>query len=100
MGKVPNAGTPLVKGHSGPIMDMDFSPFHDNMLAPASGDTTMRLWQMPEIPMKASVDSGAAILRGHSKKVCLMKWHPSAEFTLASAGMNGGVRIWDVQLEL
>lgn len=56
LGKVPNAGTPLVKGHSGPIMDMDFSPFHDNMLATASGDTTLRLWQMPEIPMKASVD--------------------------------------------
>ena len=40
--------TPLYKGHTGPIQDMEFSPFHENMLATASSDATIRLWAMPE----------------------------------------------------
>lgn len=91
--------TPVFKGHTGPIQDMDFSPFHDNMLATASGDATLRLWAMPAGRMEETSDQAAAILKGHSKKVMLLQWHPSAEMTLASAGQSGGVRIWDVQME-
>jgi len=78
--------TPIYKGHSGPLQDMEFSPFHINMLATASGDATLRLWTMPEGSLTASTDQAAAVLRGHSKRVMLMQWHPAAEFTLASAG--------------
>ena len=88
-----------MKGHSGPIMDMGFSPFHENMLGTASGDTTLTLWAMPELPLQAHSEECAAVLKGHSKKVMLMKWNPSAEYTIGSTSLNGGVRVWDVQLE-
>ena len=91
--------TPLYKGHTGALQDLEFSPFHGNMLATASADATLRLWAMPEGSLTDSTDKCAAVLKGHSKKVMLMQWHPSAEFTIASAGQAGGVRIWDVQLE-
>lgn len=91
--------TPVFKGHTGAIQDMDFSPFHENMLATASADATLRLWAMPNGPLTETTDKPEAILKGHSKKVMLMKWHPSAEMTIASAGQAGGVRIWDVQME-
>ena len=88
--------TPVYKGHTGALQDLDFSPFHDNMLATASADATLRLWAMPEGSLTERTDQAAAVLKGHSKKVMLMQWHPSAEFTIASAGQAGGVRIWDV----
>lgn len=91
--------TPLYKGHSGALQDMEFSPFHENLLATASGDASLRLWAMPEGTLTESTDQAQAVLKGHSKKVMLMQWHPSAEFTIASCSQGGGVRIWDVQLE-
>lgn len=91
--------TPLFKGHSGALQDLDFSPFHQNMLATASADATLRLWAMPQGSLTETVDKAEAVLNGHSKKVMLMKWHPSAEFAIGSASQAGGVRIWDVQLE-
>lgn len=91
--------TPVFKGHTGAIQDMEFSPFHENMLATASADATIRLWAMPEGPLTETTDKAEAILKGHSKKIMLMQWHPSAEMTIGSAGQAGGVRIWDVQME-
>ena len=91
--------TPVYKGHTGAIQDMDFSPFHENMLATASADATVKLWAMHEDRLTETTDKAEATLKGHSKKIMLMKWHPSAEMTLASAGQAGGVRIWDVQME-
>lgn len=43
-----DANVPLIKGHNGAIMDFDFSPFNDNLLATASEDGTVKLWVIPE----------------------------------------------------
>lgn len=43
-----DATLPLIKGHSGPVVDFDFSPFNDNLLATASEDGTVKLWVIPE----------------------------------------------------
>lgn len=82
-------------------MDMEFSPFHDDFLATASGDSTIRLWKMPAggAKLEQSTDKSEAILKGHSKKVMLLQWHPCADGVIASAGQTGGVRIWDVRAE-
>ena len=42
MGKV-LPSTPLFNGHTGLIQDLEFSPFHEHMLATASADTSLRL---------------------------------------------------------
>lgn len=97
-GRIPH-DTPLFKGHSGAIQDLEFSPFHEDMLATASADQTLKLWKMPPGKLEQSSEQCEATLKGHTKKVMLMQWHPSAEFTLASAGQAGGVRIWDVRAE-
>jgi coronin-1B/1C/6 len=36
-GKLPDI-IPLFKGHSGPVLDTDFNPFNDSVLASASED--------------------------------------------------------------
>jgi WD40 repeat protein len=37
---------PLIKGHSGPVLDFDFNPFNDYHVATASEDGTAKLWQV------------------------------------------------------
>lgn len=38
----------MLTGHQGQITDLDFSPFHDNILATSSADSTLKLWVLPE----------------------------------------------------
>ena len=79
---------------------MQFSPFHDNLLATASSDGTVKVWVIPEGgEVKQTTTTADSDLKGHSKKVMLGQFNPCSEFTLASAGMEGHVRIWDIQNE-
>jgi len=93
------ATLPLISGHKGAIQDLDFSPFHENMLSTCSTDGSVKIWMIPEGGLTANVSACDADLKGHAKKVMLMKWHPTSEFTLASSSMDGAVKIWDVQNE-
>jgi WD40 repeat protein len=34
----------LIKGHAGPVVDFEFSPYNDSLLATASQDGTVKLW--------------------------------------------------------
>lgn len=90
------ADLPLIKGHAGPVVDFDFSPFNDNLLATASEDGTIKIWLIPEEGITQDVFDADAELRGHSKKIILSKFHPSADYTIASVGSDSTVRIWDI----
>lgn len=96
-GKMNNVGQ--LNGHKGFVNDLQFSPFHDNLLATASVDATVKIWLIPENGVSGNVTQSDIELVGHTKKVSLLHFHPSAEFTLASAGFDGAVKIWDVQNE-
>ena len=78
------------------MLDLDFSPFHENCLATASADGTLKIWMIPEGGYTKSEKSCDAELKGHTKKVQHLKFHPSSEFTMASGGMEGSVKIWDI----
>lgn len=90
------ADVPLIKGHAGPIIDFDFSPFNDSLLATASEDGIIKLWIIPDEGITHDVTECDAELRGHSKKIVLAKFHPSSDYTLASCGSDNTVRIWDI----
>ena len=90
------ADLPLIKGHGGPIIDFEFSPFNDNLLATASEDGKIKMWVIPDEGITTDVTECDAELRGHSKKLILAKFHPSADYTLGSCGCDQTVRIWDI----
>lgn len=83
-----DADLPLIRGHGGPIVDFDFSPFNDNLLATASEDGTVKLWNIPEEGVTKDVLTSDAELRGHSKKLILQRFHPSADYTIATSGLD------------
>lgn len=91
-----DADIPLIKGHNGPIVDFDFSPFSEQLLATASEDGSIKLWVIPEDGINSDVHQSDGELRGHSRKLIFAKFHPSADYTLASAGADSTVRLWDV----
>eukprot|EP00956_Cyclotella_meneghiniana_P019166 scaffold32603_cov68-Cyclotella_meneghiniana.AAC.8 len=106
-GRFQAGSTPTLHGHSGAILDFEWNPFDDSMLATASEDTTIKLWSIPEewepIDAKGVSKAGSDIndslvdLVGHSKKVNLLRFHPTANNVLMSTSSDYTVKIWDIE---
>uniref|UniRef100_A0A6I8PXE6 Coronin n=1 Tax=Xenopus tropicalis TaxID=8364 RepID=A0A6I8PXE6_XENTR len=87
---------PTVSGHTAPVLDIDWCPHNDNVIASASDDTTVMVWQIPDYTPVRSITEPIVTLEGHSKRVGIVKWHPSARNILLSAGGDNAIIIWNV----
>ncbi|XP_018416314.1 PREDICTED: coronin-1C [Nanorana parkeri] len=87
---------PTVCGHTGPVLDIDWCPHNDNVIASGSEDCSVMVWQIPENGLTVPLTDPAAVLEGHSKRVGIVTWHPTASNVLLSAGGDNVVIIWNV----
>ncbi|KAF6768674.1 hypothetical protein AHF37_06268 [Paragonimus kellicotti] len=78
---------PLVAGHKAAVLDIQWCPHNDDLIASASEDTTVKVWQIPEggLEPKTNLDTPIADLVAHQRRVGLVQWHPTAEHVLLSA---------------
>ena len=86
-----------VVGHSGAVLDTDWNPFDDDMVASASEDGTIKIWQVPKEGMIENITTPIVDLRGHGRKVTLLRFNPTASSVLASTGGDQTVKIWDIE---
>uniref|UniRef100_A0ABM5F1N2 Coronin n=1 Tax=Pogona vitticeps TaxID=103695 RepID=A0ABM5F1N2_9SAUR len=87
---------PTVCGHTGPVLDIDWCPHNDHVVASGSEDCTVMVWQIPENGLTLSLTEPVVILEGHSKRVGIVAWHPTARNVLLSAGCDNAIIIWNV----
>lgn len=87
-----------VAGHKGPVLDLKWNPFNDNVIASCSDDCTVKIWYIPEegLPRNSSLVDPLVDLRGHRRRVGYVEWHPTAENILLSAGFDHLILVWDV----
>jgi len=106
-GRFEDASCPYVSGHLGAVLDIDWNPFDDSMMATASEDTNIKIWSIPEewepCDDQGNAKAGKGLseslldLDGHRKKVTLLRYHPTASNTLMSTSADYTVKIWDVE---
>uniref|UniRef100_A0A8C5LRQ3 Coronin n=1 Tax=Leptobrachium leishanense TaxID=445787 RepID=A0A8C5LRQ3_9ANUR len=87
---------PTVCGHTGPVLDIDWCPHNDNVIASGSEDCTVMVWQIPDGGLTLPLTEPVVVLEGHSKRVGIITWHPTARNVLLSAGCDNVVIIWNV----
>ncbi|KAJ8261042.1 hypothetical protein COCON_G00167650 [Conger conger] len=87
---------PTVCGHTGPVLDIDWCPHNDQVIASGSEDCTVMVWQIPENGLANPLSEPAVVLEGHSKRVGIVTWHPTARNVLLSAGCDNMIIIWNV----
>ncbi|KAM7108776.1 LOW QUALITY PROTEIN: coronin-1B [Ciconia maguari] len=87
---------PTVCGHTGPVLDIDWCPHNDYVIASGSEDCTVMVWQIPEKGLGQPLTEPVVVLEGHSKRVGIVTWHPTARNVLLSAGCDNVVLIWNV----
>ncbi|KAL4920114.1 hypothetical protein BDW62DRAFT_22738 [Aspergillus aurantiobrunneus] len=103
-GKLPER-IPLFRGHTAVVLDTDWNPFNDDLIASGSDDGRVYLWRVPEgFTVTPDIDADdiqdvAPIgkLSGHPKKVGHVLFNPAAENVLATASGDYTVKIWDIE---
>jgi len=88
---------PMFAGHTAPVLNMDWNPFNDQVLATCSADCFTKIWVVPEGGVQGVVEQASQELRGHSRKVGTVNWHPSAENIIATSSADYNVKVWDVR---
>ncbi|KAE9368130.1 actin binding protein-like protein [Stipitochalara longipes BDJ] len=93
---------PLFRGHTGPVLDTDWNPFNDRIIASGSDDGKVFIWQVPQGFTLYSDDeephdvAPVSKLTGHSRKVGQVLFNPAAENILASASGDYTIKLWDI----
>eukprot|EP00903_Cladosiphon_okamuranus_P005452 g5437.t1 len=90
-------GGPLVSGHTASVLDFDFNPFHEQLIASCSEDTTVKVWGIPEDGFQETETEALITLQGHGRKVTLLRFHPTANNVLASVSADMTVKLWDIE---
>ncbi|KAL5017329.1 hypothetical protein ScPMuIL_006918 [Solemya velum] len=90
--------TPLVAGHKAAVLDLAWCPHNDDIIASASEDCSVKIWQIPEggLTKNMTEDESIVDLVAHQRRVTFVVWHPSANSVLLSAGSDNKVFIWNV----
>ncbi|KAF6825172.1 Coronin-like protein crn1 [Colletotrichum musicola] len=100
-GKLPDQ-IPLFRGHTATVLDTDWNPFNDRIIASGSEDGKVFIWQVPEnFTLYTDAEEPADVspvgrLAGHSRKVGQVLFNPAAENILASASGDFTIKLWDI----
>jgi len=86
----------LVNGHTGAVLDSDWCPSNDNVLASSAEDGHVMVWNIPDGVMTEDISTPARDFTGHQKKVGCVKWNPTTSGILASAAADKMLKVWDV----
>ncbi|KAM0716788.1 hypothetical protein Q7P37_008233 [Cladosporium fusiforme] len=101
-GKLPEV-MPLFRGHTAAVLDHDWSPFNDDIVASASDDGKVCLWKVPDnFTLRSDAEEPEDVLpvgklTGHGRKVGHVLFNPAAENVLASSSGDYTVKIWDLE---
>ncbi|XP_014219371.1 coronin-7 isoform X2 [Copidosoma floridanum] len=86
---------PLLHAHADTVTDVDFSPFHDGLLATGSQDCLVKLWHIPEIGLEEPLCNPECTFSHRQRRVEVVRWHPCAEHLLTTVSYTN-LSLWDV----
>lgn len=101
-GKLPEL-LPLFRGHTAAVLDTDWSPFDDSLIASGSDDGKVFLWKVPDnFSLYQDTEEPVDVepfqkLTGHTRKVGHVLFNPAAENVLASSSGDYTIKLWDVE---
>ncbi|EDR07518.1 actin-binding protein, coronin, contains WD40 repeats [Laccaria bicolor S238N-H82] len=95
---------PLARSHTAPVLDTDWSPHNDALVASAGEDGKIMIWSVSPSAFEGWGTEGWVpqdfdpVLRidGSPRKVGQVLFHPSAEGVLAASGGECTVKLWDI----
>lgn len=77
---------PKVVGHKSAVLDIQWCPHNDNVIASSSEDTTIKVWHIPDGGLNEPLTEPEQTLAYHQKKVLQVQWHPVVLNLMLSIG--------------
>lgn len=93
------AQPPVLDGHKGPVLDFDFNPFHDHVVATGGDDAHVMVWGITPGGLTENMKDPLVDLKGHQRKITVVRFHPTSEHVLATGSLDNTVKLWDVEAE-
>jgi WD40 repeat protein len=90
---------PVVNGHKAPVLDISFSPFHSNIMATASDDSTVKIWQLNEdsgVTSDLTERDACSTLNAHSHSVRTCNFHPTVAGLIFTSSLDLTVKLFDI----
>uniref|UniRef100_A0A1B6F9M1 Coronin n=1 Tax=Cuerna arida TaxID=1464854 RepID=A0A1B6F9M1_9HEMI len=89
---------PLLYAHTDTITDMDFSPFHDGLLATGSQDCLVKVWHIPEKGLEENLTNPECTFSHKQRRVETVCFHPTANCLLSTTSYTT-LTLWDITAE-
>ncbi|KAG0009335.1 hypothetical protein BGZ81_003491 [Podila clonocystis] len=83
------------EGHTGPITNARFSADDRLLLATASHDSTVRIWDLTPLAHGTGPVKSVQVLRGHKMTVTAVDFCPGGSNRCVSCDGDGELRLWD-----
>jgi len=96
-GKQQAGNVPLFAGHKSAVLDLDFNPFNDYLIASVSEDCNVMVWGIPEGGLSKTTTEPLQTLQGHKRKVGTCNFNPVANNILATSSADVTVKLWDIE---
>jgi coronin-1B/1C/6 len=95
---------PLARSHTAPVLDTDWSPHSDTIVASSGEDGNVLIWQVdPSVFEGWNSDGWTPVdfspvlhINASPRKVGQVLWNPAAQHVLASAVGDHTVKLWDL----
>ena len=88
---------PYLKGNYTAILDLEFSPFYNNILASGNSDNSVLLWNIPNEGLTNITTNQKTIYNKHKNKVNFINFNPITSDTICSSTFDGDIHIWSVE---
>ena len=85
---------PRIKSHHSQVLDLEFSPFSNELLACTYDDCMVKLWKLPEEGLTEHITQEVQTFQRHTKKANFVNFNPVASDVMCSAAALGEIFIW------
>jgi len=92
-----NEDCPRIKDPKNNMLDLEFSPFDNHLLASTNDNNSVLLWKIPEEGINEDITNENQIYKKHKdKKVNFVNFNPSDKDTILSSTYLGEIHIWNL----
>ncbi|KAJ8497090.1 hypothetical protein ONZ45_g12202 [Pleurotus djamor] len=96
---------PIARSHTAPVLDTDWSPHNDSIVASAGEDGNIFIWKVEDKEFEGWGEEGwvprdfdpVAKIAASARKIGQVAFHPTANMVLASASGEHTVKLWDLE---
>jgi len=87
-----------ISAHKEYVLDLQWSPYNDNMIASCSEDGSIKVWEIPDGGVTTNWDGDNALLalEYHERRCVQIQWHPIASNVLLSVSQEPKICIWNL----